>query len=172
MEDTAVLPTQPEGVGAGPASEPRWLNDAEFRAWIGYRRMRALLDLQLARRLAADQGLSEPDYDVLTSLSDSPDRRIRLSEMAERMLWSKSRLSHHVTRMQQRGLVTRKECPSDGRGAFIVLTDQGMEVLRAAAPGHVTAVREHFIDLMTEEQVRMLGDITETVLEHLRRSMD
>ncbi|GAA2326836.1 MarR family winged helix-turn-helix transcriptional regulator [Dactylosporangium salmoneum] len=171
MEDTAVLPTPAEGVGARPAAgEPRWLNDAEFRAWIGYRRMRALLDLQLARQLAADQGLSEPDYDVLTSLSDSPDRRIRLSEMAERMLWSKSRLSHHVTRMQQRGLVTRKECPSDGRGAFIVLTDHGMEILRAAAPGHVTAVREHFIDLMTEEQVRVLGEITETVLEHLRRS--
>jgi DNA-binding MarR family transcriptional regulator len=168
VEDTPPVPA-PAPSQAGHAGEPRWLNDGEFRAWIGYRRMRALLDLQLARRLAADQGLSEPDYDVLTSLSDADDRRIRLSEMAERMLWSKSRLSHHVTRMQQRGLVTREECATDGRGAFIVLTDQGMATLRAAAPGHVSAVREHFIDLMTEEQVRVLGEITGTVLEHLRK---
>jgi len=171
VEDTELLPA-PDGAGAPADDGPRWLNDDEFRAWIGYRRMRALLDLQLARQLAADQGLSEPDYDVLTSLSDAEDRRIRLSEMADRMLWSKSRLSHHVTRMQQRGLVTRQECPSDGRGAFIVLTDRGMETLRAAAPGHVAAVRAHFIDLMTDEQVRVLGEVTETVLEHLRRHVD
>lgn len=148
--------------------EPRWLDDDEFRAWIGYRRMRALLDLQLTRELAADAGLSDPDYDVLTSLSAAEGRRIRLSEMAERMLWSKSRLSHHVTRMQQRGLVTREECPSDGRGAFIVLTDEGMATLRAAAPGHVAAVRRHFIDLLTPEQVRVLGELTDTVVTHLR----
>ncbi|GAA3272034.1 MarR family transcriptional regulator [Dactylosporangium vinaceum] len=130
--------------------------------------MKALLDLQISRELAGNQGLSEPDYDVLTSLSDAPERQIRLSEMADRMLWSKSRLSHHVTRMQQRGLVSRKECDSDGRGAFIVLTDEGMATLEAAAPGHVAAVRAHFIDLLTEEQIRVLGDVTETVLEHLR----
>ena len=130
--------------------------------------MRALLDLQLARQLASDQGLSEPDYDVLTSLSDAQDGRIRLSEMADRMLWSKSRLSHHVTRMQQRGLVTRKECDSDGRGAFIVLTDEGMATLEAAAPGHVGAVREHLVDLLTEEQIRVLGDVADIVVEHLR----
>ncbi|WP_433609733.1 MarR family winged helix-turn-helix transcriptional regulator [Dactylosporangium sp. CA-139114] len=147
---------------------PRWLDEDEFRAWIGYRRMKALLDLQIGRELAANQGLSEPDYDVLSSLSAAEDRRIRLSEMAERMLWSKSRLSHHVTRMQQRGLVTREECPSDGRGAFIVLTDAGMATLRAAAPGHVAAVREHFIDLLTEEQIRVLGEAADAVVEHLR----
>jgi DNA-binding MarR family transcriptional regulator len=176
VDDTSLLPASappappslPDSSGrAAAAAEPRWLTDDEFRAWIGYRRMRALLDLQLARCLAADQGLSEPDYDVLTSLADAEDRRIRLSEMADRMLWSKSRLSHHVTRMQQRGLVTRQECPSDGRGAFIVLTDRGMETL-----GHVAAVRAHFIDLMTDEQVRVLGEVTETVLEHLRRHVD
>ncbi|WP_432977996.1 MarR family winged helix-turn-helix transcriptional regulator [Dactylosporangium sp. CA-233914] len=150
---------------------PRWLEEDEFRAWIGYRRMKALLDLALARQLAADQGLSEPDYDVLTSLSAAPDRRIRLSEMAERMLWSKSRLSHHVTRMQQRGLVTRKECDSDGRGAFIVLTDEGMATLVAAAPGHVAAVREHLIDVMTPQEIRVLGDVTERIVEKLRKNL-
>jgi DNA-binding MarR family transcriptional regulator len=153
-------------------AEPKWLSEAEFRAWIGYRRMRALLDLQLARQLAADQGLSEPDYDVLTSLADAERYQIRLSEMAERMHWTKSRLSHHVTRMEQRGLVRRKECDSDGRGAFIVLTDQGLETLRKAAPGHVAAVREYLIDRLTPEQIRVLGDLSETVVEHLRRGMD
>lgn len=170
MEDIELVPAA-DRARPPTAGEPRWLNDDEFRAWIGYRRMRALLDLQLARQLAGDQGLSEPDYDVLTSLSGAEDRRIRLSEMADRMLWSKSRLSHHVTRMQQRGLVTREECLSDGRGAFIVLTDHGMAMLRAAAPGHVAAVREHFIDLMTEEQVRILGEVADTVLEHLRKQI-
>jgi DNA-binding MarR family transcriptional regulator len=150
------------------AAGPRWLDDDEFRAWIGYRRMKALLDLRLARQLAGDQGLSEPDYDVLSNLATAEGRRVRLSEMAERMLWSKSRLSHHVTRMQQRGLVTREECDSDGRGAFIVLTAAGMAILEAAAPGHVAAVREHFIDLLTDEQVRVLAEVTETVLAHLR----
>ena len=151
------------------AVAPRWLDDQEFRAWIGYRRMRALLDLQINRQLAADAGLSEPDYDVLTSLSTAEDRRIRLSEMAERMLWSKSRLSHHVTRMQQRGLVIREECASDGRGAFIVLTDHGMATLEFAAPGHVEAVRRNLIDLLTPEQVRVLGELTDAVVTHLRQ---
>lgn len=174
MGDSSLAAADARGAEAGRAGSggPGWLSDEEFRAWIGYRRMRALLDLQLTRQLAADQGLSEPDYDVLTSLSDAEDRRIRLSEMAERMHWTKSRLSHHVTRMQQRELVTRKECPSDGRGAFIVLTDHGMATLRAAAPGHVAAVREHFIDLLTEEQVRVLGELTETVVTHLRKHVD
>jgi DNA-binding MarR family transcriptional regulator len=152
----------------GGVDDERWLNDAEFRAWIGYRRMRGRLDLRIARDLAEDSGLSEPDYDVLSSLGDADRHRARLSDLAARMLWSKSRLSHHVTRMQQRGLVTREECDSDGRGAFIVLTAAGMATLAAAAPGHVAAVREHFIDLLTEEQVRVLAEVTETVLAHLR----
>jgi DNA-binding MarR family transcriptional regulator len=145
----------------------RWLDDAEMRAWLGYRRLRLLLDLQVARDLADDSGLSEADYDVLSSLSGTEARRERLSELAAHMHWSKSRLSHHLTRMQQRGLVTREDHPSDGRGAVILLTDAGWQAIRDAAPHHVESVRRHFIDRLTDEQIRVLGDIAEAVVEHL-----
>ena len=147
--------------------EPRWLNEPEMRAWRGYRRMRQLLDLEINRDLARESGLSEPDYDVLSNLSEADGRRGRLVELADRMLWSKSRLSHHITRMEQRGLVTREECPSDGRGAVIVLTDGGLRAIQAAAPGHVESVRRHLIDLLTEEQIDTLATMTQTVLGHL-----
>ena len=97
--------------------EPRWLDEREARAWRGYRRMRTLLDLELGRDLMRDSGLSEPDYDVLSNLSEAEGQRMRLSELAALMLWSKSRLSHHLTRMRQRGLVEREECPGDARGS-------------------------------------------------------
>ena len=135
---------------------------------MGYRRMRALLDLQLARDLARDSGLSEADYDVLSTLSESERSTLRLSDLAAHMLWSKSRLSHHVTRMEQRGLVARQECPGDGRGALLTLTEAGWQAIRAAAPAHVASVREHFIDPLSAEQIRVLGDITEEVLARLR----
>jgi DNA-binding MarR family transcriptional regulator len=146
---------------------PRWLDPAEDRAWRGYRRMRALLDLQINRDLARDAGLSEPDYDVLSNLSETEGYRWRLSDLAARMLWSKSRLSHHLTRMQQRGLVTREDCPEDGRGAVVVLTQGGLRAIQAAAPDHVASVRRHLIDLLSPDQIAALGDITETVLSHL-----
>jgi DNA-binding MarR family transcriptional regulator len=146
---------------------PRWLDPAEDRAWRGYRRMRALLDLQINRDLARDAGLSEPDYDVLSNLSETEGYRWRLSDLAARMLWSKSRLSHHLTRMQQRGLITREDCPEDGRGAVVVLTQGGLRAIQAAAPDHVASVRRHLIDLLSPDQIAALGDITETVLSHL-----
>jgi DNA-binding MarR family transcriptional regulator len=147
--------------------DPRWLSDAEFRAWIGYRRMRKLLDLTISRDLARDSGLSDPDYDVLSSLGSAEGHRARLSELAARMLWSKSRLSHHITRMQRRGLVVREDCPEDGRGAVIALTGQGLRTIEEAAPAHVESVRRHFVDLLTAEEIAMLGDITERVLARL-----
>lgn len=147
--------------------DPRWLDEREFRAWLGYRRMRLLLDAQIARDLQGDSGLSEADYDVLSALSSRESRRWRLQELADRMLWSKSRLSRHVSRMEERGLVAREECADDGRGAVIALTDGGMSAIVEAAPGHVESVRSHLIDLLTEEQLEVLGDIAETVLAHL-----
>ncbi|MEU4478514.1 MarR family transcriptional regulator [Micromonospora sp. NPDC023966] len=146
---------------------PRWLDARENRAWRGYRRMRRLLDLELARELMQDAGLSEPDYDVLSDLSETPDQRLRLSELADRMLWSRSRLSHHLARMQQRGLVGREECPSDGRGSVVVLTPAGRAAIEAAAPGHVAAVRRHLIDLLTPEEIDALGALTQRVVDRL-----
>ncbi|KAB1911848.1 MarR family winged helix-turn-helix transcriptional regulator [Micromonospora sp. AMSO31t] len=147
--------------------EPRWLDERENRAWRGYRRMRRLLDLELARDLTQDAGLSEPDYDVLSDLSETRDQRLRLSELADRMLWSRSRLSHHISRMQHRGLVTREEHPSDGRGSIVVLTPAGLAAIEAAAPGHVAAVRRHLIDLLTDEEIDALGALTHRVVDHL-----
>lgn len=149
-------------------TEPRWLSPAQARAWLGYRRMRALLDLQLTRDLARNAGLSEADYDVLSNVSESSAGRLRLGDLAAHMLWSKSRLSHHVTRMERRGLVARQDCPSDGRGAVLTLTEAGWAAIRSAAPAHVESVRRHFADLLTGEQIEALGDLTETVLAHLR----
>jgi DNA-binding MarR family transcriptional regulator len=130
--------------------------------------MRALLDLQIARDLARDSGLSEADYDVLSNVSEAAGHRLRLGDLAAHMLWSKSRLSHHVARMERRGLVARQDCPSDGRGAVLTLTEAGWQAIRDAAPGHVESVRRHFLDLLTAEQVQTLAAISETVLAHLR----
>ncbi|MEV8290210.1 MarR family winged helix-turn-helix transcriptional regulator [Streptomyces niveus] len=147
--------------------DPRWLTEAEQRAWQAYRRMFLLLNAQLARDLAQDSGLSDADYDVLSALGASPDRRRRVSELADRMLWSRSRLSHHLARMQQRGLVVREECATDGRGAVVVLTDEGTRTIERAAPPHVDSVRRHFIDLLSPEQIEVFATIGETVVGRL-----
>ncbi len=147
--------------------ETRWLTDAEARAWRGYRRMRVLLDLRLSRDLANDSGLSDADYDVLSNLSETADHRMRLTDLAAHLHWSKSRLSHHLTRMGHRGLIERTGFPGDARGAVVVLTAQGWATIRAAAPPHVESVRRNLIDLLSPEQIRMLGDLCATVVRHL-----
>ncbi len=146
----------------------RWLSGPEDRAWRGYRRMRTLLDLRLARDLADGSGLSEPDYDVLSTLTERPgSSQWRASELATHLLWSSSRLAHHVGRMERRGLVRRRPCPDDGRGAVITLTEQGRAVLERAAPGHVESVRRNFIDLLTPAEVDTLAGIAEKVTARL-----
>lgn len=151
-------------------AEPQWLDEAEDRAWRGYRRMFLLLNAQVNRDMARQSGLSEPDYDVLSALSEAADNRCRLKKLAERMLWSQSRLSHHVTRMQQRGLVLREDCAEDARGATIVLTAAGRKAIQEAAPLHVESVRKHFFDHLTREQVNVLGDATNAVVTGLQDS--
>jgi DNA-binding MarR family transcriptional regulator len=146
---------------------PRWLDGAEDRAWRGWMRMRTLLHAQILRDLARESGLSGPDYDVLSTVSEAEGRRSRLGDLADRMAWSRSRLSHHITRMERRGLVTREDCDTDGRGAFVVLTDAGLRAIQAAAPGHVASVRRHFIDLLSREQLDALAEISQTVVRRL-----
>jgi len=136
----------------------RWLTAPQERAWRRYRRMRTLLDLQIARDLNKDSGLSETDYDVLSTLSEKPDGRWRARDLAAQLLWSTSRLAHHVGRMEQRGLVARQPCPGDARGALFSLTEQGRAALDLAAPLHVASVRRHIIDLLTGQiAVRWCG---------------
>ncbi|HEX6500694.1 MAG TPA: MarR family winged helix-turn-helix transcriptional regulator [Micromonosporaceae bacterium] len=153
-------------------AEPRWLNEREAAAWRGYRRMRALLDLRLARDLARDSGLSEADYDVLSNLSETDGHRLRLTELAAHMLWTKSRLSHHITRMQQRGLVRREECADDARGSVVALTEKGLRTITDAAPSHVESVRRHMIDLLDDTEIDALAALSRRVVDHLVRVTD
>jgi DNA-binding MarR family transcriptional regulator len=129
--------------------------------------MRTLLDLQLARDLNQDSGLSEADYDVLSTLSEKPEGCWRARDLAAQLLWSTSRLAHHVGRMEQRGLVARQPCADDARGALISLTERGWAILRDAAPRHVGSVRRHMIGLLTDEEVSALDAIAGKVITHL-----
>lgn len=129
--------------------------------------MRTLLDLQIARDLRADSGLSEADYDVLSTLSESTDDSWRARDLAARLLWSTSRLAHQVGRMEQRGLVERLGAADDARGAFVRLTPRGRRVLEAAALPHVASVRRNLIDLLTPDEVAALDGIATKVLARL-----
>jgi DNA-binding MarR family transcriptional regulator len=145
----------------------RWLSTEQEQVWRRYRRMRTLLDLQIARDLKHDSELSEPDYDVLSTLSESPDGSWRARDFAARLLWSTSRLAHQVGRMEQRGLVTRRGLDEDGRGAVVELTPHGRTVLRAAAPAHVESVRRNLLDLLTPSDLKALDRIAAKVIDRL-----
>lgn len=144
--------------------EVRWLDEREARAWRGLQLMNMQVDACLAHRLASDSCLSYPDYTVLVALTESPEGRMRSFELAAVLGWEKSRLSHHVTRMAARGLVVRERCDADRRGAYVAVTDHGRREIEAAAPGHVTAVREVFVDRLTADQLDVLAEVAETVL--------
>jgi DNA-binding MarR family transcriptional regulator len=145
----------------------RWLEAEQERAWRRYRRMRTLLDLQITRDLKTDSGLSEADYDVLSTLSESPDGSWRARDLAARLLWSTSRLAHQVGRMEQRGLVARAGVDDDGRGAVVALTRAGRTTLQAAAPPHVESVRRHLVDLLSPAEIKTLDRIAGKVIDHL-----
>jgi DNA-binding MarR family transcriptional regulator len=147
---------------------PHWLTARQERAWRRYRRMRTLLDLEIARDLHRDSGLSDTDYDVLSTLSEKPGSSWRARDLAAQLLWSTSRLAHHVGRMEQRGLVAREPSADDARGSLISLTGQGRAVLGQAAPPHVASVRRHLIDLLTDEEVATLDTIAGRVIAQLR----
>ena len=144
------------------ATDVPWLNPDEGRAWRAFRRMMVAVQAGTARDLAAI-GLSEPDYEVLSTLSERPDRTSTLREQATKMGWSRSRLSRHATRMEARGLVRRAPDPADGRGCFLVLTDQGMDTLENAAPAHLVSVRHHLIDRLAPEDLIALERIARKV---------
>jgi DNA-binding MarR family transcriptional regulator len=145
-------------------AEPDWLDDEEQRAWRSWITMSEWLRAQVARDLQRDAGLSDADYVVLVQLSEAPEHRVRMTDLAARLRWSKSRLSHQVARMEARRLLERQNCPNDARGAFAVLTPSGLAEIRRAAPDHLASVRRHFIDLLDRDQLRQLTSIAETVL--------
>ncbi|WP_026411804.1 MarR family winged helix-turn-helix transcriptional regulator [Actinomadura oligospora] len=145
-----------------PDGHVRWLDADEERAWRAFRRVLVAVQAGTARDLAA-VGLSEPDYEVLSTLSERPGNTSTLGEQADKMGWSRSRLSRHATRMEARGLLRREPDPSDGRGCLLVLTAQGLEALENAAPAHVASVRHHFIDRLDPDDLAALERIAARV---------
>lgn len=147
----------------------RWLNRREQEVWRAYVVATSMLQDRLATELEAETGLTMTDYELLVQLSESDGRRLRMSALASRSLVSRSRLSHAVNRLQNRGWVHRETCADDGRGAWAVLTDEGFAVLEAAAPAHVDGVRAHLFDQLTPEQQDALGAASRAIVEHLGR---
>jgi DNA-binding MarR family transcriptional regulator len=145
----------------------RWLDDDEQRVWRTFLAMTWLLDSALDAQLLRDAGMPHTYYMILVNLSEKSDRSARMSELAERLKFSQSRLSHAVARLEERGWVRREKYAGDKRGNLAVLTDEGHEALAASAPGHVEAVRENLFDLLTREQVEQLGAIGGAVLAKL-----
>jgi DNA-binding MarR family transcriptional regulator len=163
MDDMSTIPGRVERV-----TEPRWLDEHQQRAWRSYLAMNAQLMARLHRQLQADSGLSLADFAVLVQLTDQHEERIRVLALAQALQWEKSRLSHHLARMQQRGLIARQDCPEDARGAFIVLTPHGRRAIARAAPRHVNTVRDLVFDQLTTEEVDTLHTIAQHVLARLR----
>ena len=146
-----------------------WLDEQEARAWRQFLVMSSRLRRSLGAELQRDTGLSDGDYGVLVALSEAPDARLRPSEIGTAIQWEKSRLSHHLTRMEQRGLVKRMPCKTDNRGALVGMTAAGRRALGQAAPQHVDHVRRVFFDALTRDQIAALADISEAVLAKLEQ---
>jgi DNA-binding MarR family transcriptional regulator len=148
----------------------RWLSDDEQAAWRAWIAASLLLPDRLSRDLQDEAGISLADYEILVYLSESPDRRLRMSELADRTLSSRSRLSHQVDRLTDAGFVDREPCSEDRRGYFAVLTPRGWDFLVASAPMHVASVREHLVDVLTPDEFAELGRLCAKVTERLRPS--
>ena len=129
--------------------------------------MQIRLEAELARQLPTDSALSYPEYLVLVALTDHPEGRLRLFELGGVLGWGRSRLSHHVACMAERGLVKKEKCDADRRGAYVAVTSKGRKEIEAAAPGHVATVRRLIVDVLTPEQLDVIADAAEAVLARL-----
>ncbi|WP_058235838.1 MarR family winged helix-turn-helix transcriptional regulator [Devriesea agamarum] len=144
----------------------RWLDDEEQRAWRTYLFASSLLHEHFSQVLeqTPDIDLSLPEYEILVRLSEAEGRHLRMSELAEQIVHSRSRLTHTVARLERRGYVERIRCANDGRGREAHLTDVGYAALEYAAPHHVASVIEHFIDVVGRDDFLQLGRIMHKVL--------
>ena len=145
----------------------RWLTEEEQRAWRGLLLMTSQLNARMNRQLLRDYGISLPDYEVLVVLSEAPEGRLRVFEIADALAWEQSRVSHQLARMQRRGLIARADCASDARGAFAVLTAAGRAAIKRAAPAHVETVRQLVFDGLSRDQLAALTEVTASVLDRL-----
>jgi len=154
---------------ATPADEPAgaWLSADERRTWLAWVFATRLFWDEIEHDLQRDSGMSFADYDVLVMLSEAPGRRLRMHELADATRSSRSRLTHAVARLEERGWVRRERCETDRRGAEAVLTDAGFAALAAAAPAHVASVRRHLFSVLTPDQQHGLADVAGRLLAHL-----
>lgn len=143
----------------------RWLTPEEQRAWRAYIGAALLVEDALDRQLQQEAGMPHMYYSILSTLSESPERRLRMTDLAERLKITRSRLTYAVSRLEKDGLVRREDCRWDKRGSVAALTDEGMRVLEGAAPGHVETVRSLLFDRLTPEQVGQLEEIFTAVGE-------
>src|SRR5690242_21859221 len=152
-------------MAAYAAVRPR-LTARELAIW------RSLLDTtaELRKVLGAqlqDSGLSPADYQVLLALREADGTRLRSSELAATINWERSRLSHHLERMERRGLIQRDDCATDSRGAEVSLTASGTAAFRRASAPHLRAIKQHFVDALSSEQVEALADVLQSLQRHL-----
>ena len=152
----------------GTDGQTRWLSADEQQAWRATVHLSQLLMRQLDRDLNA-HGLNAHDYEILVELSEAPDHRLRMTELADATSQSRSRLSHQISRMEKRGLVRRDDCEGDKRGTFAVLTAEGMAAIERVAPDHVENVRRHFIDRLSPRQLEEIKDAFGPIVEYLRK---
>lgn len=148
-------------------TQTRWLDQEQQRTWRAFLVGTTLLMERLDRDLRERHGLSLPEYEILVRLSEAPDRRMRMAELAGSVSHSRSRVTHTVARMEKAGLVLRSACLSDGRGVEAVLTERGQDVLQAAAPTHVAGVRELLVDLADDDDFAAMGRVFNAVTDKL-----
>lgn len=150
-----------------PDLQPPWLSDAEQRMWRSFQAMRRALDRGLERQLFDEAGLSAADFGVLVPVSEAPEHRLRARELVRILSWDRSRLSHHLRRMEQRNLIERLDCPGDARGTIIALTPAGWDVIQGAAPAHVATVRSYVFDVLTPAEVAVFTELTERIADRI-----
>ena len=155
----------------GTGGEPRWLSEDEQQAWRATVHLSQMLLRQLDRDLT-EYGLSGHDYEILVELSEAPEHRMRMTDLADATSQSRSRLSHQITRMEKRSLVRRDECEGDKRGTFAVLTSGGMAAIERSAPSHVENVRRHFVDRLTPRQLEEIRVAFQPIVDNLRKIRD
>ena len=145
------------------------MSEDEQCTWRAFLTAMRLLTDQLDRELQHDANIPHTYYEILVALSEAPERRLRMNQLADVCQSSRSRLSHAVNRLEEAGWVRREACPTDKRGALAVMTDEGFAAIEAAAPGHVEGVRRHVFDVLTPEQVRQLAEISVAIRDGLLR---
>jgi DNA-binding MarR family transcriptional regulator len=158
--------------GPQPAGRPaeRWLDPAEMKAWLAFLEVSHLLERAIEQQLRQDAGLSHAQYEILSRLEAADGGALRMSELADVIVVSRSGLTYQITQLEKAGLVRREKCPSDERGILAILTPAGRDALTRAAPGHLRVVRENLIDALTPAQREALAEGLSAARTRLRPS--